>query len=772
MTSTRSLPKPGRPAILSAVVVVVFVVIYLTSSQSAGALLFGVASGALVSAIALGVVLTYKGSGVVNFASGAIAMYASYVFMDLRTQGKIFIPPLPIPHFPKFVPLGNPWSFWPALLLTLVFSAVIGLLLHFLVFGPIRHAPALAKVVASVGILVVLQAVVVQRFGTSPFSVPSQLPKKLVTLPRNIQVPEDQILAVIIVLVATVALWALYRFTRFGIASRASAENEKSVVLLGHAPNRLAAGSWVLSSTLVGLVGVLVSTVNTSVDPTSIVLLVVPALAAALIGGFTSFGLTVAAGIAISMGEGLVQNWSLQPWFPKISGAPIPGLDQFVPVILIIVVLIARGSTIPTRATVGALKMPISPRPGSTRDIAVKAALVGVLAVVLLLTTGPDWRLGITSTAIYATLAMSLVVVTGFVGQISLAQLTLAGAAGFALSKAAVNLGMPFPLAPVVAVLFGTLIGVIISTVSIRVRGVDLAIVTLALAVAAEDIIFANPKLAGSSFGATVPAPKLGAAHFGPGDSTAWSLVHFTGDGKQPNPWFGVFCVIVALVMACVVLNFRRSRSGRLSLAVRSNERATAAAGVSVTRVKMVAFTVGAFLAATAGVLAGYSSGSVSSTTFGSFASLNLLVYAYLGGIASLGGALAAGTIAGGGLAAVAMTTWLHIDNSYLLLIGGVGLVITVVLNPEGIAGETQRSVNRLTSRLTRLAGRSPAVAVVGAGSRLTPSVATPGRPVAAESGLHLADSGSAAPSGGAPAEPAEPARVGSTEGFEKGSVE
>jgi branched-chain amino acid transport system permease protein len=743
-------PIVRRATVLWGLLVVLFVVIYLVSEQSAGALLFGIASGALVSAIALGVVLTYKGSGVVNFASGAIAMYASYVFMDLRTKGRIFIPPLPIPHFPTHVQLGNPWGFWPALLLTLVFSAVIGLLLHFLVFGPIRHAPALAKVVASVGILVVLQAVVVRRFGTSPFSVPAKLPKTLVTLPRNIQVPADQIIVVGIVLVGTLALWALYRVTRFGIASRASAENEKSVVLLGHSPNRLAAGSWVLSSTLVGLVGVLVSTVNTSVDPTSIVILVVPALAAALLGGFTSFGMTVAAGIAISMGEGLVQNWSLQPWFPKISGVPIPGLEQFVPVVLIVVVLIARGSTIPTRATAGALRMPVSPRPGSTRDIAVKTALVGALAVVLLLTVGSNWRLGITSTAIYATLAMSLVVVTGFVGQISLAQLTLAGASGFALSKATVDAGIPFPLGPLVAILFATIIGVLVSVVSIRVRGVDLAIVTLALSVAAENIIFNNPKLAGSSFGATVPPPELGSAHFGPGDRTAWSLVGFTGDGKQPNPWFGVFCVLVALAMACLVLNFRRSRSGRLSLAVRSNERATAAAGVSVTRVKMVAFTVGAFLAATAGVLSGYAAGSVSSATFGSFASLNLLVYAYLGGIASVGGAVAAGTIAGGGLAAVAMTSWLHIDNSYLLLLGGVGLVITVVLNPEGIAGQTQRSLSRLTAGLTRLIGRTPAPAAYRTG--VVSLAAIPAPVSAVESG--------------------EPARIGSADSMKKGPVE
>lgn len=736
-----------RASMIWIAVIAFFVIVYFTSDSAAGALMFGIASGALVSAIALSVVMTFKGSGVVNFAAGAIGMYVSYVFMDLRTKGDFFIPPLPnplaliegiahksgadgldLPSWPTKVSLGGPWSFYPALFFSLLVAAVLGLIFHFGVYRPLRHAPALAKVVASVGLLVVLQAIVIDRFTTTPYSLAPKLPKTGVRLPRNVTVPEDQLISVGVVLALTVILWALFKYTRFGIASRANAENEKSIVLLGHAPNRLAAASWVLSSVLVGFIGILVSTVNTSVDPNTIVLLVVPAVAAALLGGFTSFGITVAAGIAISMGEGLVQNWSLQSWFPHIDNSPLPGIEQAVPFVVIVVVLIARGTAIPTRATASALKMPFAPKPNSARIISLKSLVVLAVAIAVLLTVSPPWRLGVTTTAVSAVLAMSLVVVTGFVGQISLAQLTLAGVAGFALSKFTVNHGMPFPLGPLAAILFATAVGVIVSVLSIRVRGVDLAIVTLAIAVAAEVIVFNNPKLAGSSFGATVPPPKLGPAHFGPSAPTAWSLVGYKGDGKIPNPWFGVFCVIVALLMAALVLNFRRSRSGRISLAVRSNERATASSGVSVTRVKLVAFTVGSFLAGTGGVLAGYSDGAVSTATFGSFASLTLVVYAYLGGISSVGGALCTGVIAGGGLAAVATTQWFHIDSSYLLLLGGVGLVLTVVFNPEGIAGEARRSLERL-SRLLRhrvgpiTSGATGDVAIAGGvGDRLPAS--------------------------------------------------
>ena len=718
-----------RSTALWVAVVIFYLAVYLASRTSGSALLFGVASGALTSAIALGVVLTFKGSGVVNFASGAIAMYTSYAFMDLRSSGKIFIPPLPnplaliegiahksgahgwkLPTWPTEISMGGPWPLLPALLGALAVAIVIGLLLHFLVFRPLRRAPALAKVVASVGVLVLLQAIVLDRFGTSPVALASVLPKSGIGLPRHVTVPEDELLSVAIVVGLTIALWAIYRFTQFGIASRANAENEKAVVLLGHSPNRLAAASWVLSTALVGLMGILVSTINTSVDPNTIVLLIVPALAAALLGGFTSFGATVAAGVAISMGEGLVQRWSLEKWFPHMSGSPLPGIEQIVPVVVIVAVLIARGSALPTRATASALRMPTVPRAGSVGAFSAKTAMVAALGVVLLLTTTPDWRLGVATTAVSAILAMSLVVLTGYVGQVSLAQMSLAGAAGFALSKFTLHHGLPFPLGPVAAVLVATAIGVAVSVVSQRVRGVDLAIVTLALAVAAENIVFNNPKFAGNSFGAPVPPPRLGPAHFGPNDRTSWSLLGYQGDGKIPDPWFGVFCVATAVLMAVLVVNFRRSQSGRLALAVRSNERATASAGVSVTWVKMVAFSLGAFLAGAGGVMSGYLNASVSTATFGSFACITLLVYAYLGGISSVSGALATGVISAGGLAAVALKAWFHVNTSYLVLLGGFGVVLTVVLNPEGLAGGTRQMVEHLRSILSTRYHHAPEV--------------------------------------------------------------
>ncbi len=157
-------------------------------------------TGALIAAIALGVVLTYRGSGVVNFANSAIAMYVAYVYAVLRNKGDLFLPPLPnpfapiegivhkldkkstfkLPHWPTSISFGPNMQFWPALLIALVFAVLFGLILHFLIFRPLRTAPPLAKVVASIGLFIYLQAVALRRFGIQPVTVKPVRPELLV----------------------------------------------------------------------------------------------------------------------------------------------------------------------------------------------------------------------------------------------------------------------------------------------------------------------------------------------------------------------------------------------------------------------------------------------------------------------------------------------------------------------------------------------------------------------------------------------------------------
>ncbi len=325
-----------------------------------GAVASSVGGGALVAAVALGLVLTYRSSGVVNFANAATATYGAYVFMGLRRQGELFLPPLPnplsllegllhalgfsqvaLPDWPTSLSFGAPLTFGAAFALSLVIAAMAGMLMHLLIFRPLRHAPPLAKTVASVGLLLVLQSVVVLRFSSQAVAVKPLFEKRPVHL-FGTSFARDQLILAGLVVVVTVALWAAYRFTRFGLATRAAAEDEKGAVLIGLSPERLASANWVISAVLAAAVGILAATMNASIDPTTITLLIVPALGAALVGGLSSFGVTVAAAFAIAAAQALLQFLAATAsWFPRADGAPMPGLKEALPLLVIIVVLFA-----------------------------------------------------------------------------------------------------------------------------------------------------------------------------------------------------------------------------------------------------------------------------------------------------------------------------------------------------------------------------------------------------------------------------------------------
>jgi branched-chain amino acid transport system permease protein len=711
--------------ILVGVLAAIFVVWVVTDEKQLTQLLLGIGSGSLIAAIGLGVVLTYRGSGVVNFATGAMALYVAYQFDSFLRDGKLIVPPLPnplalvegvvnifrdenaegydpnfLPDFPTFITIADGgMPFVVALALSMVVAALLGLILHFLVFRPLRNAPALAKVVASVGLFIVLQAILTLRFTATVRNVRPILDPTPVEL-LGVNVSRSLVyLAIITILIATV-LWAIFKFTRFGLSTRAAAENEKGAVVLGFSPDFLAGANWVLSTMLAGLVGILVSPLL-QLDPITMTLLVVPALGAALLGNFTSFGITAATGLGIGMLQALIQDWQTRDWFPYSGTGPMPGVAQTLPFVLIVIAMFVRGRSLPTRGALGIGRMPFAPRPN---NVAIRAAIPTVLAIAGLLVLGPDWRQAITNTAVGAVICLSLVVLTGFVGQISLAQMTLAGVAGFALSKAATDHGWPFPLGPIFGALVAVAFGMIIAIPALRVRGVNLAVVTLAAAVAVENFVFKNPTWAAGGSGAPVGPPRLGPAKFGPNDPTAWDLIGYTGDGKLPNPWFGVFCVVVTLLLALLVVNLRRSTTGRQMLAVRSNERAAAAAGVSVAGTKLLAFGVAAFIAGIGGALSGYRFGSVTPISFGALASLTFLAFAYLGGISSVTGAIIGGFLVTQGVMFTALKNFFGVPDEFTPLLGGLGLIVTAVANPDGIAGAFRVTGEMVKHRFGRAA--------------------------------------------------------------------
>ncbi len=642
-------------------------------------LIVGLGAGAAYAAVAMALVATYRGTGVVNIAQGAMAMWSAFVYDELRKSGDLVFPV-------GRVHVADRVSAWPAFVIGVASAALVALLLHLLVFRPLRRAPALGRVVASVGVTIAVEALVVLQFGTERRSAPPLVP----TEPMHVgplTFSRDRIWFTAIVVTVAVALWAYGRWTRTGLATRAAAQSERGAVLLGYSPDRLAAVTWVLSAVVGGSVATFVAP-TVGIDPVSWTLLVVPALACALLGRLTSVGVACGAGLALGAVQSEITLLSSRTWWP--SWATV-GVAQSVPFVVIVVALFLVGPRLPTRGSVTVDPLPpvVMPRPRP----AVIAALIVAGAAALALTDG-SYRFGVITSMIGAIIALSLIVLVGLIGQISLAQAAFAGASGFVLSK--IGTAVAFPLSLVFAAAAAALLGVLVGLPALRIRGVQLAVVTLAAGVAVEQFLFRNPKLSSTS-GNLIPNPHL------------FGVDLAVRRGTDLARWqFGAFVLVVLTVCALAVANLARSATGRAFLAVRSNERAAASVGVNVAAAKLLAFAVSSFLAGLGGALIGYSRGQLSADSFGVFVSLAFLAFAYLGGITSVGGALVAGTLAPLGIGYVVLDRSFHLGRHYLLL-SGVLLVLTAILNPQGIAGTARMNIATLRLRLGRRRGtRAP----------------------------------------------------------------
>jgi branched-chain amino acid transport system permease protein len=643
----------------------------------------GLGSGAMIAAIGCSVVLTFRGSGVVNLAAGAVAMIIAYVYSSLRSEGVLFLSVLRISHD------GIP--FVPAMLISLVVAALLGAVLYALVFGPLRGAPPVAPMVAAAGVMLVLQAIVVLRFTADVRSVPNILPGgpddtlKLF----GASVPENRLWLALLALLGAGALWAIFRFTRSGLATRAAAESEKAAMLAGLSPRRLACGNWILATVFAGAVGIVVSPI-TQLNPVQLTLLVIPALGAALLGNMRSFWITALAGLGIGIAQSEITYLQTMSWFPTSGGLPLPGIAGGLPFVIIAVVMFVRGTSLPVRGAVVPPRPPFAPRPDR---VLLRASIPTALAVIGLLTLSPDWRQALIFSIIGAVVCLSLVVITGYLGQTSLAHMALAGTAGFVLAQVCAHTGLGFPLAPLVAILASCLLGVVVALPALRVQGVSLAVITLAAAVAVEEIFFKNPSWGGGQTSANVPSPGFLGLSFGPSS-------HFgIGDGLLPNPGFGLFCLLVLVLVGLGVVGLRRSTLGQRMLAVRADERAAAGAGIDVPRTKMIGFVISAAVAGVSGVLYSYNFGSVSASRFDVLTAVAFLAFAYLGGITTVTGAVVGGILVTQGLSFHALESWFGLPSEWDLLVAGLGLIVTVVLNPVGIAGALRETVDKLARR-------------------------------------------------------------------------
>jgi sulfate-transporting ATPase len=522
------------------------------------------------------------------------------------------------------------------------------------------------------------------------------LPAGVVEFGDGVNVSEDRLWILGVAALLSICLWLVYRYSRFGLITRAVAENETAASTLGRSPDAIATINWAAGAGLAGLAGILVvPIIGLSVN--QILLLLVPSLAAALVGNFTSFPLTFLGGVLIGVTEAELTSGA--DWIPEFLRAP--GWSKSVPFLVIIAVLIFRGRALPLRSHVNDRM----PGLGSGRLRSGPLAVVFVATFLLLDGVGflgyggvhLNWVSAATTTLVAAMICLSLVVVTGYTGQLSLAQYALAGVGAYVASRAAsggelielFSFGkVDFEVAVVLGIVLAVPVGLVVGLPALRTRGVNLAIATLGLALLIERVVLGNPAYTGGFEGTVVPSPD------------------FLGIDLDPILYprrYAVFCMALFTIAAVAVANLRRGRGGRRLIAVRANERAAASLGISVVGAKLYAFGLAAAIAALGGILLAFRARIVLFAPYNVFNSIQVVVQTVLGGIGFIGGAIFGGAIAIGGAISYSMSELLNVDDLLIIFLSGVFLILNLILFPDGVAAQLARDVRRLFDALRRL---------------------------------------------------------------------
>lgn len=618
--------------------------------------LLGLGPGAVYALLAVGVVVVYRGSGVVNFGAGAFALIGAAAFMDLRS------------------PLG----LGPAIAVSIGLGAVVGALMHLLILGRIQKASPLARVVATLGLLAAVDLAALQRYGSPSRYVESYLPQGGVHFTDSLVIGQDRLVMLGIVIGMTAALWALYRFTPLGFATTAVAENTRATAALGWSPGFVATVNWAVGGALGSAAGVLLVPLL-GFTPGVFTLMVVPALAAAVVAGFRSFPLASLAAVVIGVLES--ESTFVQTKHPDVVLGFIPtyGLSSAVPLLVIIGFMLARGRGLPIRGDL-ADRLPRLgtgvPRP--------RAILVAAVAIGATLSLGSNWSAAVAVSCTVGIIALSVIVVTGYAGQVSLAQYGLAGVGALISSRLADAAGYPFLIAAPIGILCAAAVGLIVALPAVRVRGVNLAVVTFGLAVVIDRVLLANPNFTGGAIrGTRVPDPSI----FG---LNVQSVSH-------AERW-SALCLVLFVLASLLVANLRRGRSGRRLIAIRDNERAAASLGVDVAGAKLYAFVIGSGLAGLGGVLLAFRNNSVDFTQFDPTQSVQIVLLSVIGSVGFVTGAIVAATGAVGGVVQQILSQFWDIQG-LLPLILALLFLVAIVVHPDGVVERFAEFVPRRWQR-------------------------------------------------------------------------
>jgi ABC-type branched-subunit amino acid transport system ATPase component/ABC-type branched-subunit amino acid transport system permease subunit len=636
----------------------------LPNGAPLGLVAIGAVLGSATGLAAVGIILVWRANRVVNFAAGAIGGAAALGSLNLYLTWQ--------------------WPYWLAIASALVGGALLGGLVEITVIRRFAQAPRLVLTVATIGLAQLLGglelAIPKFVFGVeSPIlgAFETPLTSTTITLGPVLLTGDHLLVAVVVPVVVGALAWFLRR-SLAGTAIRAAAENTDRARLLGVPVRNLTTLVWVLAGTLAALTFVLKAPFL-GATPSAIAgpAVLLPALAAAVVARMESMPIAFVAAVGLGIVDQLVR-WSTSS--PEL-------IDVVLFAVIVGALLLQRGSTSRAHDADGGwrdaeLIRPITPAIGALRPVRVARVaglvLLTAAAVLIPLQVGPGTAYTLSIMAIWGLVAVSLVVLTGWGGQISLGQFALVGVGAIVAGNLVSRWNVDLFVTLAVAAAAGSLAALLLGIPALRIRGPFLAVVTLAFAVVLDGYVL-NPNVFPDLIPQEVTRPLL------------WARLDL--EDERYMLWF---CLAVLALGVVLARGVRRSRSGRLLLAARDNPKGAEAVSVSTRWVTLSGFVFSGFLAGLAGglhvlVLHGARVGSYQPVQ-----SVEIFSMATIGGLGSIGGAITG---------AAGMRGLQDLDATIRLVAAGLGVLLVLWLIPSGLAGLAARIRDRLLTPLARRHG-------------------------------------------------------------------
>ena len=609
--------------------------------------------------MALGLVLTYKASGVFNIAFGAQAYVAALVFD---------------------VAVGNGWPRWAAFVVAVVLlSPAIGIALDRALFRSTHSAPPLVKLVPSLGLLIAIPSITQMIFGISQRLAPPAIafnPDAVEFRIAGVAVTGSEELTTIVTVGVVIVLGLIFSASPIGLEMRAVVESARMTELDGIRADRVSAFAWVLSSLLAGLAGVLLAPDFATLDPSNFTALLVAAIAAGAIGGFASLPLTLIGGIVLGIAQEVIGGY-----LP--SGSVLAsGLRPSFPFLVLGVLLVAgrrfRPSGIFSDPLSGVDPPAASLRPpGRIEEVALGSrAFMAFVAVVIFVLTAivlpGNWEFTLTQGVVLATILLSITLLTGLSGQISLCQAAFAAIGAFTAGQLALHFGVAILIGALAGGALAAVVGALIALPGLRLGGIALAMFTLAFGLLGDNVLFQYSWSGNGASGLVIPRPQV----FG---------VNLTG-----NTSFLVLGAIVLALASLAVRLIQRSTLGGELVALRSSEVGAESIGVDVRRLRVIVFALSAAIAGIGGAVYASLEQGISLNDFNYEFSLLFVVVVATVGVYSVTGAIVAGlayTVINQAISSLPSRF-----GEMLALIFGVA-ALTYVRHPEGIVEYARRWV-------------------------------------------------------------------------------